>query len=70
MTFTDLEKYVYSKTTTSTPFTPSSNKAVGQEPMATTVLKGLNGLFSHSHEGTEEQQWRKVRYGRFSFLLP
>ena len=79
MTFTDLEKYVYSKTMTSSPLTPPSNQVVGQEPtkvfsrrkshLATTVIKGLNGLFSHSHEGTEEQQWRKVRY-RFSFLLP
>ena len=79
MTFTDLEKYVYSKKMTSSPLTPPSNQVVGQEPtkvfsrrkshLATTVIKGLNGLFSHSHEGTEEQQWRKVRY-RFSFLLP
>ena len=79
MTFTDLEKYVYSKTTRSTPLTPPSNKVVGQEPttvfsrrkshLATTFIKGLNGLFSHSHEGTEEQQWRKVRY-TFSCLLP
>ena len=61
------------------PPTPSSSKVEGQEPakvfsrrkrhLATAVIKGLNGLFSHSHEGTEEQQWRKVRYS-FSFLLP
>ena len=82
MTFTNLEKYVYSKKCLKQrrqPPYPPSSKVEGQEPakvfshqkshLATAVIKGLNGLFSHSHEGTEEQQWRKVRY-RFSFLLP
>ena len=86
MTFTNVEKYVYSKKCLKQrrqpPYPslmPPSIKVEGQEPakvfsrrkshLATAVIKGLNGLFSHSYEGTEEQQWRKVRY-RVSFLLP
>ena len=82
MTFTNVEKYLYSKMCLKQrrqpPYPslmPPSIKVEGQEPakvfsrrkshLATAVIKGLNGLFSYSHEGTEEQPWRKVR-----FLLP
>ena len=64
MTFTNVEKYVYSclKQRRQPPYPspmPPLINVKGQEPakgfsrrkshLATAVIKGLNGLFSHSH---------------------